>query len=167
MFFLHIQTLHRMQEQPQYAGFSGGVAGDSPSPSPAYPPSSHVSSHPEPGPGFPLYPPTSKSVLSYMGATGHMASSSLLPPQPPSPSSSWQSTPPTSTQVRNSKISRSHDCMFQYSNDGLPNRRRPSLSVTPTPPTRDSPGLVTAWAGPGTRVTTSPRWRPTCTPTTA
>ena len=105
MFFLHIQTLHRMQEQPQYAGFSGGVAGDSPSPSPAYPPSSHVSSHhPDPGPGFlsppgPLYPPTSKSVLSYMGASGHMASSSLLPPQPPSPSSSWQSTPPTSSQV--------------------------------------------------------------------
>ena len=89
-----------MQEQPQYGGFSGGVAGDSPSPSPAYPPSSHVSSHPDPGPGFPgLYPPTSKSVLSYMGAPGHMATASLLPPQPPSPSSSWQSTPPTSTQV--------------------------------------------------------------------
>ena len=91
----------KMQE-PNYSGFTG--VGGSPSPSsPAYPPASHVA-QPESQPFLPapLYPPSSKSVLSYMGAAGHMSSSSLLSGvtggQPPSPS--WQSSPPTSaTQV--------------------------------------------------------------------
>ena len=81
----------RMQEPNNYSGFTGS----SPSPSPAYPPGSHVSSNPESQPFLPapLYPPaTSKSVLSYMGATSPMSNSSLLTGQPPSPT--WQSSSP-------------------------------------------------------------------------
>ena len=76
-------------QEPNYSAY----AGSSPSPSPAYPPGSHLTSNPESQPFLPapLYPPaSSKSVLSYMGATSPMSNSSLLSGQPPSPT--WQSS---------------------------------------------------------------------------
>ena len=91
----------RMQE-PNYSGFPGS----SPSPSPAYPTGSHVSSNPESQPFLPapLYPPASKSVLSYMGASSPMSNSSLLTGQPPSPT--WQSSSPgTASAVQEGQIS--------------------------------------------------------------
>ena len=85
-------------QEPNYSAY----AGSSPSPSPAYPPGSHVTSNPESQPFLPapLYPPpASKSVLSYMGATSPMSnSSSLLSGQPPSPT--WQSSSPSTGQVQ-------------------------------------------------------------------
>ena len=91
-------------QEPNYSGFTG--VGGSPSPNPAsyhQPPASHVT-NPESQPFLPspLYPATSKSVLSYMGAASHMPGSSLLTGQPPSPTTTptWQSSPPSSaTQV--------------------------------------------------------------------
>ena len=78
-------------QEPNYSAY----AGSSPSPSPAYPPGSHLTSNPESQPFLPapLYPPASKSVLSYMGATSPMSNSSLLSGQPPSPT--WQSSSPS------------------------------------------------------------------------
>ena len=78
-------------QEPNYSAY----AGSSPSPSPAYPPGSHVASNPESQPFLPapIYPPASKSVLSYMGATSPMSNSSLLSGQPPSPT--WQSSSPS------------------------------------------------------------------------
>ena len=79
-------------QEPNYSAYTGS----SPSPSPAYPPGSHLASNPESQPFLPapLYPPASKSVLSYMGATSPMSnSSSLLSGQPPSPT--WQSSSPS------------------------------------------------------------------------
>ena len=140
-------------QEASYSGFSTGVTGGSPSPSPGYSAaSSHVGNESQPFLTPPsLYPPASKSVLSYMGAASHMPGSSLLAGgQPPSPS--WQSSPPTTANQVKAAPSPSIDRSHEVNHNIV---RTHSLLLTPTRPTPGCRGLVTPWAAPGT-ATTSP-----------
>ena len=86
-------------QEPNYSGSVFPGVGNSPSPTPSYPTGSHLpNAEGQPFLPSPLYAPSSRSVLSYMGH--NMPGSSILSGQPPSPPvsshlSNWQATPPT------------------------------------------------------------------------
>ena len=109
-------------QEPNYSGAVFPGVGNSPSPTPTYPASSHLTNaEAQPFLPSPLYAPGSRSVLSYMGH--NMPGSSLLSTQPPSPPTSthlgnWQPTPPTTATQETQAAADAHSAYSRLSGFG-------------------------------------------------